>query len=161
MRSTLKISLLLIAAVLFGSALGFYEGKSAVITLTGSNFDSLVYGSEVCLLDSSLTHSHHSHHTHTTHTSHFLPCCLTQAFVWLTNLILLFQHTWIIEFYAPWCGHCQRLTPEYETAAENLKGLVKVGAVDCDDDKNKPICGRFSVQGEPPNYRKTLCMTPP
>lgn len=59
------------------------------------------------------------------------------------------EHAWMIEFYAPWCGHCQRLVPEYEKAAENLKGLVKVGSVNCDDQSNQPICARFQIQGFP------------
>lgn len=55
----------------------------------------------------------------------------------------------IVEFYAPWCGHCQNLKPAYEKAAKNLDGLAKVAAVDCDDDANKAFCGTMGVKGFP------------
>jgi thiol-disulfide isomerase/thioredoxin len=52
---------------------------------------------------------------------------------------------WMVEFYAPWCGHCQSLAPEYEKAAKELKagGRAKLGAVDCDVEKD--LCGAWRV----------------
>ncbi|XP_063705954.1 protein disulfide-isomerase A6 homolog [Culicoides brevitarsis] len=54
---------------------------------------------------------------------------------------------WVVEFYAPWCGHCKSLAPEYKKAAKALKGTVKVGAVNCDD--NKSSCGQYGIRGFP------------
>ncbi|KAM4693594.1 protein disulfide-isomerase A6 [Discoglossus pictus] len=54
---------------------------------------------------------------------------------------------WLVEFYAPWCGHCQRLTPDWKKAATALKGVVKVGAVDAD--KHQSLGGQYGVRGFP------------
>lgn len=54
---------------------------------------------------------------------------------------------WVVEFFAPWCGHCQQLTPEYIKAAKALKGVVKVGAVDMD--KHQSVGGPYNVRGFP------------
>ena len=51
--------------------------------------------------------------------------------------------------FAPWCGHCQRLEPEYEKAAKRLSGLAKLVAVDCDNQVNQQICGKYGVKGFP------------
>lgn len=57
------------------------------------------------------------------------------------------HETMLVEFFAPWCGHCQRLAPEYETAATKLKGTVPLAKVDCTT--NTEICERFGVNGYP------------
>jgi len=59
------------------------------------------------------------------------------------------NYTSIVEFYAPWCGHCKNLKPAYETAAKSLNGIAKVAAVNCDEEMNKPFCGKMGVQGFP------------
>ncbi|RIA87710.1 hypothetical protein C1645_807174 [Glomus cerebriforme] len=63
--------------------------------------------------------------------------------------ILLTEQVVLLEFFAPWCGHCKNLAPEYKKAAENLKGLVKVAAIDCDDQSNRNVCSTYEVQGFP------------
>ncbi|KAA8574682.1 hypothetical protein MFRU_030g00760 [Monilinia fructicola] len=65
------------------------------------------------------------------------------------RLIAQSNFTSIVEFYAPWCGHCKNLQPAYEKAAKSLAGLAKVAAVNCDEESNKPFCGGFGVQGFP------------
>ncbi|XP_072290868.1 protein disulfide-isomerase A3 [Eucyclogobius newberryi] len=53
----------------------------------------------------------------------------------------------LVEFFAPWCGHCKRLAPEYEAAATRLKGVVSLAKVDCTANSN--VCGKYGVNGYP------------
>ncbi|KAK1297577.1 Protein disulfide isomerase-like 2-3 [Acorus calamus] len=63
------------------------------------------------------------------------------------ELVLKSKELWIVEFFAPWCGHCKKLAPEWKKAANSLKEKVKLGHVDCDAEKS--LMGRFNVQGFP------------
>jgi len=67
------------------------------------------------------------------------------------KLVMESEEPFLIEFYAPWCGHCQRLEPEWNEAAAQLKektgGKVKVAKVDCTE--NQGLAQRFGVQGFP------------
>lgn len=55
----------------------------------------------------------------------------------------------LVEFYAPWCGHCKRLAPDYEVVANAFAGEdnVVVAKIDCDAHKEK--CAEFEVSGYP------------
>jgi|MDTB01.3.fsa_nt_gb thiol-disulfide isomerase/thioredoxin len=56
----------------------------------------------------------------------------------------------LIEFYAPWCGHCNRFSSTYDEIAAELeegKHGFKVGKVDVTT--NAAILGRFSVASIP------------
>jgi len=54
---------------------------------------------------------------------------------------------WMVEFYAPWCGHCKSLAPAWEAAATNLKGIVNIAAVNCDE--HRELAGMFDIKGFP------------
>ncbi|XP_023167667.1 thioredoxin domain-containing protein 5 homolog [Drosophila hydei] len=57
-----------------------------------------------------------------------------------------------VKFYAPWCGHCQKLQPTWEQlATETLtsEADIVIAKVDCTSPENKQICIDQQVEGYP------------
>lgn len=54
----------------------------------------------------------------------------------------------LIEFYAPWCGHCKKLTPIYDEVGEKLRNEPGVQLVKMDATAND-VPPQFEVRGFP------------
>jgi len=54
-----------------------------------------------------------------------------------------------VEFYAPWCGHCKNLAPDYEIVGETFDKEPSVVIAKVDADAHKDLGGRFDVHGFP------------
>ncbi|KAI7831281.1 protein disulfide-isomerase [Gamsiella multidivaricata] len=56
----------------------------------------------------------------------------------------------LVEFYAPWCGHCKNLAPIYEELGEAFSGKQdKVKIVKVDADAHRELGSRYDVKGFP------------
>ena len=76
-----------------------------------------------------------------------------------TQAIELTPETWddstagkavFVKFFAPWCGHCKRMKPAWDSLMKSFEtsDSVLVADVDCIGD-GKPLCDKVGVKGFP------------
>jgi len=54
-----------------------------------------------------------------------------------------------VEFYAPWCGHCKRLTPIWEKLSSVFKNEPNLVIANLDADTHKDLATKYGVSGFP------------
>jgi len=59
------------------------------------------------------------------------------------------QNQFLLNFFAPWCGHCKNLAPAYEQVGDAFAKFPEVVIAKVDADAHKDLGGRFGVRGFP------------
>ena len=63
------------------------------------------------------------------------------------NLVTMSQEPWFIKFFAPWCGHCQAMAPNWVQLGKEMRGKLNVGEVNCDVEAR--LCKDVHLRGFP------------
>ena len=54
----------------------------------------------------------------------------------------------LVEFYAPWCGHCKSLKPEYDALGEEMGAHGRLVLAKVREDTRQRACARRAAHSE-------------
>lgn len=54
---------------------------------------------------------------------------------------------WFVNFYSPQCHHCHELAPTWRRIAKEFQGIIRIAAVNCEDDWS--LCYQLGISSYP------------
>lgn len=65
----------------------------------------------------------------------------------MKKMIEDYERVWLVQFYKENCKHSKAFVPAMKELAKEMKGIVSIGAVNCNNEED--LCDKYKVEGVP------------